>query len=282
MDFISTAEDFRRLICLGTTAEDLRFEFKSKIDGWQAKDAKAKLGARREMCRDVAQFANTDGGYLVVGVSETTVAGRTVADAVVGVPDSTALKAWLEQAVTNHLVPSRFGQSVEVIDVDGASVVVVNVPPSRAVVAVWEGNSHTVQYVRRTSHGKDYMHPDDVERHMMNGLRAGQIALGSASNRATSEDVTINGGVWRRAPLPHNHIERYMPHSVRLGMVTSESFELRIADGGNSTNKIRVASVPYGLLREAWVGPDGKLNLMLDVRLVLDANVGFVFEPPGA
>ena len=38
-------------------------------------------------------------------------------------------------------------------------------------------NGLLIEYVRRTSHGKDWMNPDEVERHLMNGSRAAKLAL---------------------------------------------------------------------------------------------------------
>lgn len=32
------------------------------------------------------------------------------------------------------------------------------------------------------------------------------------------------------------------------------------------------AHIPYGVLREAWVGADGRLNVLLSVKLMLEKN----------
>ena len=275
MVVVRTKAEFLQAVRCGVSKEDLRLELKTNIDGWNAPKDTVRQDAARETCRDVAQFANTEGGLLVVGVTEKAVNGLAVADEVVGVAEPSKMKAWIDTAIGNYLVPSRFGQVVEPIDVDGVHVVVVSIPPSRSLVALWdESSSHMLQYVHRTSTGKAYLNPDEVERHMMNGSRAAQIALSSAREQAKMNNVTVVGGVRRRSGA---QVETFLPQSVQLGQVTEDWFLLNVA--AEFSTHIQVVAIPFGLLREAWCGVDSRMNVMLDVHLVWDSNLGLILEP---
>jgi hypothetical protein len=107
-------------------------DFKQTID-------KTKAGSDIETCRDVAQFANTFGGCLLIGVSEQRdpVSGLKVAGPVVplqqlGDPDQ--LRGWIEQWIAKYLVPSTFTHDVIPISLAGGAVLAVNVEASRYLV----------------------------------------------------------------------------------------------------------------------------------------------------
>jgi predicted HTH transcriptional regulator len=73
--FIHSTSEFQAAVQLGSTPESLVLEFKETINDWNPPAADPKRQERRkeaqkEMCRDIAQFANTLGGCLLVGVSE--------------------------------------------------------------------------------------------------------------------------------------------------------------------------------------------------------------------
>jgi hypothetical protein len=58
------------------------------------------------------------------------------------------------------------------------TIVAINVPPSLHLAALWHPDrKRGIEYLYRTDHGKQWMNPDEVERHLMNGSRAMQIRL---------------------------------------------------------------------------------------------------------
>lgn len=191
--FIYTPFDFAEVVQLGTTTESLFLDFKKTINT-KAPDE------QQEICRDIAQFANTEGGCLVIGVNERKdpTTGIKVAESISGLPEPDQMQQWIEQAIRNYLVPATFSHDVSIIQAPKGAVIAVNVPPSRHLVALWENRAKrpTIEYVRRTSHGKDWMNPDEVERHLMDGSRAAKLALIAAKEQATSEQVEIAGGLW--------------------------------------------------------------------------------------
>jgi predicted HTH transcriptional regulator len=58
-------------VVLGTTAETRILEFKSEYRWQKVNDNRAdRVAQAEELARDVAQFANTDGGTLLIGITE--------------------------------------------------------------------------------------------------------------------------------------------------------------------------------------------------------------------
>src|SRR5262245_27779705 len=99
--FIRSAEEFQAAVELGNTPETLVLEFKAMIDLSGEKN-------QQEICRDIAQFANTRGGCLLVGVSERLdpKRGLKVADGIKPVVNIDAFRQGIERAITNYLVPA--------------------------------------------------------------------------------------------------------------------------------------------------------------------------------
>lgn len=125
------------------------------------------------------------------------------------------MKGWIEQAIVNFLVPNTLDREVVVVPCPEGDVVAVNVPASRALVSVWDPQTKTVQYVKRSSHGKFYMNPDAAERHLMDGSRAARLAIERALEKASNrEDATVVDGVWRR--FPGGVIQSWKPQSVQI------------------------------------------------------------------
>src|SRR5215470_10877102 len=105
---VRTKDDFEGLIAIGVTTESLTLDFKASIPDRQASDRTARQNAQKETCRDIAQFSNTMGGTLLVGVAEhlDPATGLKVASGITPVPDPDALREWIEQAILNYIVPS--------------------------------------------------------------------------------------------------------------------------------------------------------------------------------
>ncbi len=241
-------------------------EFKCKIDGWDGN--KVATANQKEICRDLAQFANTFGGCILVGVKEELdpILGIKVASGLESVNQPERLKAYIERMIANYSVPSTFSHTVVPIAVDGFNILAINVPPSRHLVSVWDRNAGTVEYLRRTSHGKEYMNPDEVERYLMDGSRAAKLALNAAREQATSDKVDA-GGAWKEGP--HGGFAR-QGLEFALGQLTDHWFEL-ISSAPN-TNSQWPVTIPYGVVREAWVNASWVLALLLSVRIVFRDN----------
>jgi len=62
--YVRSPTDFARVVTIGVTTESLVLEFKAEANFLDPEQSK-------ESSRDIAQFANTDGGCLLIGVEET-------------------------------------------------------------------------------------------------------------------------------------------------------------------------------------------------------------------
>jgi hypothetical protein len=271
--FIRSAADFHAAVQLGSTPESLVLEFKSKIDGWNTPTEKKEVRkkAQKETCRDIVQFANTLGGCLLIGVDSERDSSRDVlvAKSIIPIHKVEELWEWITQAVSNYLVPSTFTHDIVPITLtQQENVLAVNVAASRHLVALWDWESHTIEYVRRNSYGKDWMNPDEVERHLMDGSRAAKLALIAAIDRARDKQVEIAGGLWlaeaSHVPKPLSHVK-----PITFGRMEDYWFELRIElTGLKNQPEVFSVTIPYSLIKETWINSDGSVTLLLAVRIV--------------
>ena len=287
---ITTASTFQSTVILGTTTETRILEFKSEYRWQKPKyDHAQRAEQAEELCRDVAQFANTDGGTLLIGVTERdTTDGRKVADAIAPVADVDDFKQWIEQAIRNHLTPSTFPRSIDtIIAPSGGCVLAINIPPSLHLVALWLPNGKRgIEYLYRTDHGKEWMNPDEVERHIMNGSRAMQIELSrvleevsSGGSAGTNLRVAltptlqkwVGGATVRGQPLLDEH-----DIFVKRGSSSDPEIELHINVKGAQIGCIRL---PRGLIRHAWRTSDGNVGLCLDAAIVWRGGSNLGLEP---
>jgi hypothetical protein len=270
---VLTTGDFQQAVKLGTTPESKSLEFKAKY-GWN-EEGKAEQAV--EVCRDVAQFANTDGGSLLIGVSEKKVPdGRKVADAIVPVTDSDGLTNWIEQAIRNNR------RAIQAVDTPQGAILAVNVWPSIDLVSLWHKNlKDGIEYLFRTDYGKQWMNPDEVEMHLMAGPRAKRLLI---------QEVVEQGDASRPLalvpPVHEQYIERFVSGGSREMQVPAadervflsnarsiaRSIELKLSDGV-------CVVVPLGFVREAWVTANGSIGICLDVVLVRYLDKRVALEP---
>lgn len=271
--FVHTPEDFNTVVTLGATAESLILEFKRDLDGWKAEDAGVRRDGQKETCRDVSQFANTGGGCLLIGVNEEKRGGQRIAVGVHPLDDLDGRVNWIEQAISNFLVPSTLTHSIVPVALQEGTILAVNIPANRHLVWLWDRDERTMEAVRRTSHGKEYMNPDEVERHLMDGSRAAKIALNAAVEQAddsrASIPVRLAPGIVAFGPN-RSPDRRYWPvENQWVGLdrasVGEHEFTLRVGDPMKDGTPIRV---PYTLLRAAWLTEDRHVGLILDATIV--------------
>jgi hypothetical protein len=267
--FIRSVSEFQSTVQLGSMPECLVLEFKEKINGWNTPKENVRKKAQKEACRDIAQFANTLGGCLLVGVKGRFDPSRgiNVAGSVVSINEPEKLQQWIEQAIVNYLVPSTFNHDVTPIAHPEGNIIAINVPASRHLVSLWDRTDRTIEYVRRTSHGKEWMNPDEMERHLMDGSRAGKLALIAAKEHITSKRVEVVGSVWREYSSSPERPVRWNPRDpITIGPMKEYWFELRVP---NEQGMPRAVTIPYSLIKDAWVGPSGTLMLLLTIRIIM-------------
>jgi hypothetical protein len=280
MTYIRTPEELDAVVTIGTTTESLVLDFKRAIHDWDVPRGtpdrdKRRDEAQRETCRDVAQFANTNGGCLLIGVAErlNPVTRLKVADAIQPVADPDAMRQWIEEAIRNYLVPGTFSHDITSVADPRGTLLAVNVPPSVHLITLWDSQRHTIECLRRTSHGKDWMNPDELERHVMNGSRATKLAFELALNQAQRREIRVAGGYWTRVGNPPDTLLRpwYPDAPVNIAQVGDQWFDLQFGRIGGADRSL---ILPFGVVEHAWVGADGLVNVILSVRVVL-VNLGY-------
>jgi hypothetical protein len=261
--YIRSPADFAQAVTIGATTESLVLEFKAEINTRNPQ----KDVVQREFGCDVAQFANSDGGCLLIGVEEqldpATNLKRAIGIKTVAKPDD--LTKWLEQAIVKYLVPSTFSHEILPIQLAGGMVLAVNIFPSQHAVYLWDRDEHTIEVLRRTNHGKEWMNPDELERHIMDGSRAARIRIAEVVAASTNRLVELVGGVFARNPDLYR-VDLDTP--IQMGALGPRAFEISVSINMKSFN----LQVPYEVLRAAWLGPSGQTMLMLDVRTVWNSK----------
>jgi hypothetical protein len=273
--YLHDAEGFRDAVKIGSTPESIYLDFKAMVAD------KAQDGDK-EVARDIAQFANSDGGVLLIGVAERKDPsnGMKVADAIKPIADVDTLVQRIEQAITNFLVPSTFRPQMVPIVLSEGTVLAINIEPSRHLVYVSEraGQKHIIECICRTNHGKEWMNPDEMEQHMMNGSRAARLAFRDARSTSKGKDVEVMGGVWEY----RSHVLRQFQTSF-IGSLSSEQdgwFDLEGSVSPSNPPQRCAVTIPFDLVRAVWVGREGRLTMMLSARLLF-GDGRFTLEPHG-
>jgi hypothetical protein len=276
--FIRSSSEFGQIVEFGRTTESLCLEFKSTVDGWLLPDGaknrdRLKRDGQKELSRDISQFANAIGGCVLVGVQETSMPGSqlTLATGVEPLKDPQGLKHWIEQAIKNYLVPSTLRHDIHEIEMPVGHILAINVPPSRSLVAIWDDQNHTQEFVYRTSHGKAYMNPDDVERHRDGNSRAGKISFEMAMGAATVKDeVEVANGYWKMQDTGHKKVSVL---GTKIGAATDQWVSLNVLEANMfGPPETTAFVVPYSLIREAWVAASGRVTILLSARPVLGGS----------
>lgn len=264
---IETWHDVIANVATGVTQESVHLEFKAKVDA--TVDARARRDVARELARDICQFANGDGGVLLIGVAESRGDGAfQTAAGFCSVEDGDRLKAWFEQTVRYYLSPSDLSFDAIVINSpdDATKLLAVNVPPYEGLAAVWHSGEAPLEYPWRTSLGKRYLNPMEAQERMTNRTRAIEIrarrVLKKGSQGTLASGVLVQHGA-AHDPTTGRHagwsVEPRAPFCVRgLGLSEVEIAVHR-----------RVLSVPFGLITEVWSQSDGSPGLMLAAPLAI-------------
>jgi len=265
--YLRTVAEMNLAIKWGNTTESQYLDFKEAV-GSEA-GSKNRESQQKEICRDITQFANHLGGCLLIGVSEIETSNKLkVAGAVRHLQNPDSLRSWIEQSLDKYCIPSTFSRDLTIIEHPEGTVMAVNIQPSRAPVVIWDREQHVMQAISRTSHGKTYLNPDELERLRMNGSRAAKISLDDAFSKAANPEVDLVGGVftyntnrgrWETAPING---------FIGLGSRRDDAFELRIPLSGSSG--IPTLTVPYGLLRECWVNASNQISMLLHSHVTWD------------
>lgn len=236
---INSREDFESLIQIDKTSESIHWDYKQQFNDEKKSD----------IAIDLAAFANTLGGTLLIGVSEKNIDGRKVANSLFNVDDFEKIKKSVYTSIVDLMSP-HIDIQVAPIKVDDVLIVAINVEPSVNLVSVsQEKNRHYYCFPYRTDFGNKYMAFEEVEKRMMdNKTRAMYLKL----KKYFPTDGKVN--VYP-APIANNKME------WRFEWIYNSENEIRLDQDG-----YRSIDIPISFIEEVWNGRGGiciKLNSRL-------------------
>lgn len=234
-----TSQDFESLIHMGETPEGIYWDYKEEINF----ETPVKLAI------DLAAFANTFGGTLLVGVVEKKINDIRVASDYASNVDFEKIKKRVNDHILNLTSPRMSAQVVH-IDVNGKKIVAINVDPSVNLIAIRSNKDpHAYCFPYRTEYGNQYMSFEEVEKRMVdNKTRA--MYLKMKKYLPSGGKVNIYP-----APIANNKIE------WRFEWIHDSENEIRLDQNG-----YRSIDVPISFIEEVWNGRGG-VCLKLNSRL---------------
>ncbi|PWJ61393.1 MULTISPECIES: helix-turn-helix domain-containing protein [unclassified Fibrobacter] len=149
--------DFLSFIHFDETSESIHWDYKQSFNSNNLED----------IAIDLAAFANTFGGILLIGVAETSKDGRKVASGFIPNIDIEFIRKKIHTQVRDLISPNIEVQVVPIV-VNSNLIAAVNVEPSVNLVGVCL-NRDRLQYCfpYRTEFGNRFMTYEDVEKRMI-------------------------------------------------------------------------------------------------------------------
>ena len=241
---INSREDFESLIQIGKTSESIHWDYKQQFNDEKKSD----------IAIDLAAFANTLGGTLLIGVSEKNIDGRKVANNLFNIDDFERIKKSVYTSILDLISPHIDVQVVP-IKMDDVLIVAINVEPSVNLVSVsQEKNRSYYCFPYRTDFGNRFMAFDEVEKRMMdNKTRAMYLKL---------KKHLPSGGRVILYPFPINNYQTQW----FFEWIEGHDDEIKL-----EANGFRSIVVPISFIGETWRGHEG-VCLKLNTRLYCSPN----------
>lgn len=234
-----TAQDFESLIHLGETSESIHWDYKQSFSPKKSED----------FAVDLAAFANTFGGTLLIGVAEKSNGAKKVASGFVPGINVEEIRKIVHTHVSEIISP-KIDVQVVPIDVSGSLVVAINVEPSINLVGVClDRDRRSFSFPYRTEFGNQFMTFEEVEKRMAdNKTRAMYLKLKKYIPSGGKVNVYP-------APIANNKIE------WRFEWIHNSENEIRLDQNG-----YRSIDIPISFIEEVWNGRGG-ICLKLSERL---------------
>lgn len=239
-----TAQDFESLIHLGETPESIHWDYKQMFNPKEPDN----------IAIDLAAFANTYGGTLLIGIAEKKINSLKVASSFVPNVDAEEIKKLVNTRIYEIISP-KIDVQVVPIEVSGNPIVAVNVEPSINLVGVClDRDRRQYSFPYRTEYGNQFMIFEEVEKRMVdNKTRAMYLKL--KKNLPFGGRVTLY-------PFP---IRNYRTQWC-FEWVDGFDNEIKLVANG-----FRSIVVPISFIEEVWRGHDG-VCLKMNTRLYCSPN----------
>lgn len=228
-----TPQDFQNRIHLGETSETIHWDYKSMLNSEKPVN----------IAIDMAVFANSYGGTLLIGLSEKAseeLNGLKVAMEFVPNIDAESIKKQICSIASNHIVP-QIGVNVIPIKIFNNLVVAVNIEPSIDLVCVKTSNERgNFCFPFRTEYGNAFMSFKEIEERMVNN-KTRSMYLKLKNFIPEKEKVMIYP-----VPMCNNRSE------WTLEWVYGSENEVKLERNG-----VKSIIVPISFIEEVWKGHVG-------------------------
>jgi hypothetical protein len=275
------------------TPESLHLDFKREF--WKDEQRNNTIvPAQEEAAKDVASFANAEGGDIIIGITDQDHRAGVFFDA----PNVLGVEPQLREWLRNRLAPREVAETVTVklFEFDHEQkrrqVLVVTVPPwPHGTVSVWDGDNDKAGYFFPIRRGDDtrYLRFEELMR-LTDPKKRSMFRLKELERE--ERRFTLASPIYARGvlllPVPladdkHGEIKSVSDDVVVFTMVgtraplTSEQFFI----SGNPPAKERIEipwnralAVPLELVRAAWRDPDGArlLQIALEPTVLWDSD----------
>lgn len=237
-----TPQDFQNRIHLGETPENIYWDYKSVLNSKEPTN----------IAVDLAAFANSYGGTLLIGLSEKAseeLNGLKVAREFVPKIDAESIKKQICSIASNYIFPP-IDVKVDPIKILDNLIVAVNIDPSVNLVGVRTNNERgNFCFPYRTEYGNQFMIFEEVEKRMMNNkTRAMYLKL---------KKFLPSGGKVVLYPFPIGNYQS----EWSVEWINGFEDEIRLLQ-----NRLRSIVAPISFIDEVWKGQEG-VCLKMNTRL---------------
>lgn len=239
-----TAQDFESLIHLGETSESIHWDYKQSFSPKKSED----------FAIDLAAFANTFGGTLLIGVAEKSDGAKKVASGFVPSINVEEIRKTIHTHICEIISP-KIDVQVVPIDVSGNLIVAINIEPSINLVGVClDKDRRSFNFPYRTEFGNQFMTFEEVEKRMMDSKsRLVYLKL---------QKYLPSGGKVYIYPYPIGNYQAVWYAEC----IPGEENEIKLSRG-NYTSII----VPLTYIDEVWKG-NGGVCMKMNTRLYCTPN----------
>lgn len=236
-----------------------------------------------EMSKDVAAFANSDGGRIIYGVIEVGHLPQSIDD---GVTDLTVSREWIEQKLQSTIKPRVQGITIKQIPLSsGGNAFVIDIPAATAFAPHMASDN---KYYRRFNFSsvpmEDYEVKDSINRSTSPDLFA-KLRFQRLETEGSRHKITVSVYVGNNASSPalYSAVSIFLPHSGRTYTTPTWNTDNVLLTFAGERRLMTIASrnliVPDH--QPLWRGKEWDLG-SFDIHMDLEATelVGWQMEWP--